>query len=377
MSGLYIHIPFCASKCSYCDFYSMPLKNRSLEFDYVNALINEFHLRESELNNKIDTIYIGGGTPSQLSINAITELIGRLKDDCGIDISSLSEFTIEANPEDVSQLWADTISTSGVNRVSIGIQSFNDAELRAVGRRHDAQQAVNAISRLRDAGITEISGDLIYGLPGQTTKSWEKSVSQILELRLPHISTYSLSYEPGTRLSAMLQTGKVNPVSDDEFALMYKYLIDNLRNNAYEHYEISNFSLPGHRAIHNSGYWNFSPYLGLGPGAHSFDGKKRRYNPSNLKKYIRSLIEMNPIFEEEVETDCDLINDYIITALRKSEGIDLKDMSAVVGKTSVDSLKRTAAPFISNGTIVCDDDRLRFTEESWLISDMALRELIQ
>lgn len=376
MSGLYIHIPFCASKCSYCDFYSMPLKSPSIAEEYVNAVINEFRMRKQELTDSISTVYIGGGTPSQLPAEAITSLIDRLTEQ-GLDMSTVTEFTIEANPEDITPQWAQAISATGANRVSIGIQSFDDTELRTVGRRHDAQRAIDAIDTLREAGITEISGDLIYGLPGQTAVSWEKSLDKILELNLPHISAYSLSYEPGTRLSAMLNSGKVKAVDEETSVTMYKSLITHMKESGYVHYEISNFSLPDHEAKHNSGYWKFTPYLGLGPGAHSFDGKIRRSNPWNLKKYIRELNSMRIIAEEEEEDECDLVNDYIITALRQSCGIDFDDMSRRVGSSPMEILRKAAKPFVNAGTLIDDGCRLRFPEEAWLISDMVLRDLLQ
>lgn len=376
MSGLYIHIPFCATKCSYCDFYSMPLKSLSTANDYIDAVINEFHLRKHELSDAVNTVYIGGGTPSQLPVESIARLVNSLGE-AGVDFSSVSEFTIEANPEDIDSRWARAIAATGADRVSIGIQSFNDEELRTVGRRHDAQRAIDAIATLRDAGITEISGDLIYGLPAQTLGSWEESLNKILELNLPHISAYSLSYEPGTRLSAMLSAGKIKAVDEDTSVAMYSSLIKRLRENGYIHYEISNFSLPGHEARHNSAYWNFTPYLGLGPGAHSFDGKTRRSNPWNLKKYIAALTAMESIADEETEDDDDLVNDYIITALRQASGIDFNAMSRRVGSRAVDTLHRAAAPFVKAGSLIDDGGSLRFTEEAWLISDMVLRDLLQ
>lgn len=377
MSGLYIHIPFCASKCSYCDFYSMPLKDEAIAMRYLDAALNEFRLRRDELTEPVNTIYIGGGTPSQLPAAALADFIDSLNADPLVDIDNLEEFTIEANPEDITAEWAKIVAASGINRVSIGIQSFIDNELKAVNRRHDAQRAIDAIAALRNAGIAEISGDLIYGLPGQTIDTWETSIDKMLELKLPHISAYSLSYEPGTRLSAMLQAGKIEPASEEDFIAMYGRLIQRLGEQGYDHYEISNFALPGHRAKHNSGYWEFTPYLGIGPGAHSFDGKTRRINPPSLKSYIESLSLMKPTCVEEVEERADLINDYIITGLRKAEGIDFNKMEESLGSHPVEALKKAAEKFVISGKLVSDSTSLRFTEESWLVSDMILCDLLQ
>ena len=377
MSGLYIHIPFCASKCSYCDFYSMPLKDGSVARQYLDAAIKEFRLRRDELTEPVKTIYIGGGTPSQLPAPALAGFIENLAEDPLVDIDKLDEFTIEANPEDITSEWVETIAKSGIDRVSIGIQSFNDNELKTVNRRHNAQKAVDAISLIRSAGISEISGDLIYGLPGQTIATWNDSLDRMLELKLPHISAYSLSYEPGTRLSAMLQAGKIEPTAEDLFIEMYETLIQRLGEAGYEHYEISNFALPGHRAKHNCGYWEFTPYLGIGPGAHSFDGKNRRNNPPSLKKYIETLSEMKTACVVESEDTSDLINDYIITALRKSEGIDFIKMEKALGNGPVEAIKKQARKFVASGQLIADSGTLRFTEKSWLVSDMILCDLLQ
>ncbi|MEZ3591908.1 MAG: radical SAM family heme chaperone HemW [Muribaculaceae bacterium] len=365
MAGLYVHIPFCRSKCAYCDFYSTPRMERMEE--YVDALIAEYALRRDEVGESFTTLYIGGGTPSALP----SPLLGRLLD--ALIRPGMEEITIEANPDDMTRTYARDISSMGVNRVSMGFQSMIDAELQSVGRRHTSRQSIEAVAALRDCGIGNISGDLIYGLPTQTPESWRQSVEAVMSMELPHLSAYSLSYEPGTRLSAMLTAGKIQELDDETCGEMYGILCKAAKSHGYEHYEISNLSRPGYRSRHNSSYWDYTPYLGLGCAAHSFDGSVRRYNPSNLKAYLDSITKRKSCYISEQETDTDRYNDYIITALRTSDGIDLGKMSRWFDPAQ---LMAAAKPFLERGTLRREDDRIYFPEEAWLISDGVLRELI-
>lgn len=368
MAGVYIHIPFCHSKCAYCDFYSIP--RQEAVSDYVYALLKEWDARHNELTDPITTVYLGGGTPSLLSpamLSAITSVFAT---------PDVKEFTIEANPEDITEQWAEHIIGSGINRVSLGIQSLIDRELSAVGRRHTAAEAVKAIETLRKTGITEISGDLIYGLPEQTVDTWRYSLDTLAALGLPHISAYSLSYEEGTRLHARLLAGKLQETDEDTVAAMYEYMTRTLDSARYEHYEISNFAKPGHRAQHNSSYWHFIPYLGLGPGAHSFDGKIRRVNKADLRGYISAMTTGSIFFTEEDESPADLLNDYIITGLRTMEGIDLNNMAAKFGQRQTVGFMNRCRPYIRNGSLTEHGTRICFDEASWLVSDGVLRELI-
>lgn len=365
MAGLYVHIPFCRSKCAYCDFYSTPRMERMEE--YVDAIASEYALRRDEIAEGFTTLYIGGGTPSALPVPLLRRLLDALIR------PEMEEITIEANPDDMTPAYARDIASMGVNRVSMGFQSMIDAELRAVGRRHDARQSIKAVAALRDYDIGNISGDLIYGLPSQTPESWRQSVETVMSMELPHLSAYSLSYEPGTRLSAMLAAGKIQELDDETCGQMYSFLCQAARAHGYEHYEISNFGRPGYRSRHNSSYWDYTPYLGLGCAAHSFDGNIRRYNPSNLKAYIDSITNGENCYIVESETDTDRYNDYLITALRTSDGIDLGKMSS---RFDPAQLIAAAKPFLDKGTLRRDGDRIYFPEEAWLISDGVLRELI-
>ena len=284
MAGIYVHIPFCASRCSYCDFFST-LKLADTGASYVEALLAEARLRHGELRGEaVKTLYMGGGTPSQLPLALLERFVGGLR---GIvDLSALEEFTIEANPDDVTPAWCAALPPLGVNRVSMGVQSFEDAILRSIGRRHTAAQAVGAVANLRGAGIDNISIDLIYGLPGQTVASWTDSVRQALDLHPQHISAYGLTYEQGTRLWHQRERGEVVEVPEEQCLEMCRILVNMLQAAGYEHYEISNFALPDYHSRHNSSYWNDTPYLGLGAAAHSYDGNVRRSNPCDLQLYI-------------------------------------------------------------------------------------------
>lgn len=369
MAGLYIHIPYCHSKCFYCDFYSTPnIENMS---QYIDVLLIELKLRIAEIKNNISTIYIGGGTPSILPIKLLQKIHYGLSE--FVDVQKLDEFTIEANPEDITPEWVKSINKLGINRVSMGIQSFDNCELRAINRRHSSEEAYTAIDILRQYGMTNISGDLIYGLPGQNIDSWKYSLDKLMSLRLPHFSAYLLSYEPGTRLYARLMAGKIKEASEELVSEMYQYLIAEAYNNGYDHYEISNFSISGKAAIHNSNYWKDLPYLGIGVSAHSFDGKTRKYNPSNIKKYISQLQQAKCVYEIEIEDANTRHNEYIIISLRTSKGIDLKFYQQHFGF----DIEKIAKPYIDSGQMILSDTHLAIAEKSMLISDRIMLDFIR
>lgn len=368
---LYIHVPFCHSKCAYCDFYSTPRKEWMEA--YTDALINEWRVRSETFDEGIDTLYFGGGTPSSLP----TALLKRIIDTLDLDTRLLREATIEANPEDVSPEWVRFIvNETPLRRISMGIQSFDDSELHTVGRRHTAARAIEATETLRAEGIANISCDLIYGLPGQDMKSWKRSLSTLTGLRPEHISAYLLSYEPGTRLFAMLDKGKIEETPDEVVEAMYTHLCEVTAKEGYRHYEISNFALPGQEAIHNSSYWDGSPYIGLGPGAHSWDGTKRSANPCNLKKYIEG--NGSGVNETEDETIENLFNDMLITRLRTARGISLDEISEKFGKKMAETFKKESTPMIEDGRLILTPDhRYVIPESQWLTSNSILLELIK
>lgn len=364
MAGLYVHVPFCHSKCAYCDFYSMPGRE-DLRLRYANALVKEFVARRQGYGD-FSTVYFGGGTPSILSdkeFGILSEMAPTMAE----------EFTIEVNPEDVTPANVEMWKRHGVNRVSMGVQSLCDEELRIVGRRHTAAQAVEAFYLLRSGGFKNISVDLIYGLPGQTIESWEHSLQSALRLDPEHISAYSLTYEPRTRLSAMLHKGEIAEVDEEVCASMYESLIEATAAAGFEHYEISNFGKPGRHSRHNSAYWNSTPYLGLGPGAHSFDGKNRYANPANLISYLNAIEAGKLPTEMEEESDADRFNDAVITALRTSDGL----LIDAVAEGRRRQLLKDAARHIGIGTLVRSGNRLVIPEEKWLLADSVMRDLLQ
>lgn len=363
MSGIYIHIPFCSAKCVYCDFYSMPRGNRTDEIErYSNAIVREYNARKDELNgSEVATVYFGGGTPSSLPVDHLTELIRLFHTD------SVKELTVEVNPEDVTSHLAEALIASGANRVSMGVQSMVDSELSLIGRRHSSDTVIEAYSHLRDAGFSNISLDLIYGLPGQQLDSWLYSLRTVLELRPEHLSAYALSYEPGTRLYAMLSTGKVKEATQELSEQMYMALCSLASEYGYEHYEIANFGKPGRHSLHNSSYWNLTPYLGLGPGAHSFDGSVRRYNPTNLRTYMTHTESSAIIDEENLD---ERVNDYVMTALRTSSGIDPKLTLQLFGQEIYDKICATALELIKKGRIITTTaGNFAIPEEKWLLAD--------
>ena len=375
MAGVYVHIPFCASRCSYCDFFST-LRLDEVGHDYVEALIAEARLRKAELNGKpVKTLYMGGGTPSQLPLPLLARLIDGLK--ATLDLNAVQEFTLEANPDDVTPEWCAAVRALGVNRVSMGVQSFQDAVLRLVGRRHTARQAIDAVASLRHAGIDNISIDLIYGLPGQTLETWAESVRQAVDLRPQHISAYGLTYEPGTRLWQQRECGEVVEASEDQYLDMYRVLVGLLQVAGYEHYEISNFALPGYRSRHNSSYWNETPYLGLGAAAHSYDGTMRRSNPADLCGYIRRITSGQPACQVEDLAWWERYDERVMLGLRTADGVDAHRLRSDFGDKAWAHFVSEARRHIDAGNMICTDDgRYILTSEGIVLSDSVMRDLM-
>lgn len=373
MAGLYLHIPFCKSKCAYCDFFSTPASQPVDE--YVDALVGELKLRMGEIPEEgIFTIYVGGGTPTSLSLTQMTRLCGGMRSvltDMGL-LNDVSEFTVEANPDDLSEELINDYKALGINRISIGIQTFEDEMLGFLGRRHSADDARRALDVLNRSGIN-YSADLIFGIPGQTIDNWRRQLRELLDFRPPHFSAYLLSYEPGTRLYAKLISGKVEEASEALACEMYEALTEEASARGYEHYEISNYALAGRRAKHNSNYWNGTPYLGLGVSAHSFDGTTRRFNPIVIKEYIQSVKCGQCCFEIEEEDEANRLNDVIITALRTNDGLDLAGLYDRFSKELVDEFAKNVN---KNKTLVTVGGNVRIPESDWLRADALLRDLI-
>ena len=382
MAGIYIHIPFCESRCIYCDFYS----TTSLKWkdDYVDALCKEMELRPAIQalgdNYPIETIYLGGGTPSQLSDGHLQQIFTKLKETYGDLFSKNMEITMECNPDDVTPDFCKTLGKLPVNRVSMGAQTFSDQRLQFLRRRHNTTEVKEAVSLLRKTGIENISIDLMFGFPKENIEDWKYDILQALQLGVEHISAYSLMYEEGTPLYKMLEQGKIEEIDEELSRNMYDTLVDMLTISGYEHYEISNFAKPGYCSRHNSSYWNETPYIGLGAAAHSYrrarnqSGKMevtRSWNINNIQQYINSIHQGILPSEKENLDLTTRYNDLITTALRTSNGIDLKKTEKEFGKSYLEKLLHEANNKIQRGLMKIDNKnyRLSLTREGIYISD--------
>ena len=375
MAGVYVHIPFCASRCSYCDFFST-LQLADAGTSYVEAAVAEARLRRGELcGAQIRTLYLGGGTPSQLPLPLLSRLIDGLRE--SLDPSDVEEFTVEANPDDVTPEWCAAVAALGVSRVSMGVQSFEDPILRLIGRRHTARQAMDAVANLREAGISNISIDLIFGLPGQTVASWTASVEQAIALKPQHISAYGLTYEEGTRLWHQREQGEVVEVPEEQCLEMYRILVDELQAAGYEHYEISNFALPGYYSRHNSSYWDDTPYLGLGAAAHSYDGKVRRWNPHDLRLYIDKVLAGELACELEELSRSERYDERVMLGLRTARGVDAERLHMDFDDEAWRYFIREAARHVETGNLrVTEDGRYVLTRDGIMLSDSIIRDLM-
>lgn len=362
MKGIYVHIPFCASRCHYCDFYSTTALNQRAA--YVEALEQEIELRCDEWREGVRTVYVGGGTPSQLPAATIVGLLQR------IGIERAEEITVELNPGDVDRAYLDTLRQGGVNRISMGVQSFHDERLRLIGRRHTAEQAIDAVKMIREAGFDNLSLDLIYGLPGQTMSEWEEDIDQLLALQPEHISTYCLQWEEGTQLTKMVEQGMVEPVDEEIEMAMYDRLSERLAQAGYEHYEVSNYALKGYRSRHNSSYWHDIPYVGLGAAAHSYDGHIRRWNIADLDRYIAQIKEAGKTgvlpYEFERLTDAEQYNERVMLSLRTIEGI----------KEEIVRDRRVIDRYIAEGMLVSENGRIRATQKGLHILNRIIEDII-
>ena len=374
MAGVYVHIPFCASRCSYCDFFST-LRREEMGDCYVEALLAEAALRRMELRGEaVKTLYVGGGTPSQLPLPLFVRLLDGLREGLGLD--TVEEFTVEANPDDVTSEWCAGMVSLGVNRVSMGVQSFQDDILRFIGRRHTARQAIEAVDRLHDAGINNVSIDLIYGLPGQTVESWSRSVDQAVALDPQHVSAYGLTYEEGTRLWHQRERGEVIEVPEEQCVEMYRILVDKLQAAGFEHYEISNFALPGFHSRHNSAYWDETPYLGLGAAAHSYDGVIRRYNPSDLKMYIDKVMSGETAYQQERLTRWERYDERVMLGLRTARGVDADVLRQEFGDEAWRHFVDVAERHMALGNLEKKASRYVLTRDGVMLSDSVVRDLM-
>ncbi len=391
MAGLYIHIPFCESRCIYCGFYSTT--SLKLRDAYVDALCKEMQLRplaqEIGTEECIRTIYLGGGTPSQLSGNQLIRLFDGIRKYKGSekrrakneetdshDLFDGMEITMECNPDDVTEDFCETLQRLPVNRISMGAQTFSDERLHFLHRRHNAEEVKTAVQRLRTIGIHNISIDLMFGFPGETLADWQSDIDQAISLDVEHISAYSLMYEEGTTLYRLLDRGNITEIDEELSRKMYETLIAKLTAAGYEHYEISNFAQPGFRSRHNNSYWNETPYIGLGAAAHSYDKATRSWNVDNIKEYIAQINLGKRPSDDETLTLETQYNDLITTALRTSDGINLALMRQKFGDQLARQLIQEAQKHIDRGNMKIKDGRLSLTREGLYISDDVMSDFM-
>lgn len=369
---LYLHIPFCRRRCVYCDFFSTT-GGAETRRRFVRALCAEIAARREESGSRaLQSIYFGGGTPSQLDAAEVADIFEAIRRN--YTLAPDAEITFEMNPDDAGRDYLAALQRAGVNRVSMGVQTFDDDLLRLLGRRHTASQAVDALRLAADGFGLSVSLDLIYGLPGQTADGWASDVAQALALPVGHLSAYALAYEAGTALWQMRRDGRVSE-ADEALALgMYDHLIDAATAAGFEHYEISNFALPGRRARHNSAYWAGQPYIGCGPGAHSFDGAVRRANLPDLDAYIARI--GTPPCESERLTPAERYNETVMTRLRTADGLPDAVLEAC-GAQRAAYFRRMAEPHLRAGRLAADAGVYRLTRAGLFTSDDLLADLME
>lgn len=368
-NSIYIHIPFCIRKCIYCDFLSIRYDD-NIARGYIAALINEFNLRK-ELSGEIRTIYIGGGTPTILSEHELTRLIQGLR--TSFTVSPDAEITIEANPGTIDKEKVAVLADAGVNRFSIGVQSFINRELQLLGRIHNSDDAVKAIDILRSSGIRNLSIDLIYGIPGQSFDDWEVNLSRAAEISPEHISAYELTPEKDTPLDELISQGTLEKPDEETIINMYFNTIDRFKKAGHRHYEISNYSKPGFECRHNLNYWNRGEYIGIGAGAHSFIRDKRIKNTHNIEQYIKSINDGTLAIDEDIEVSCeDALREFIFLGMRKTEGLNIKEFKEDLCL----DLEPAAQKLIANGLLESSLGFLRLTREGIVVSNAVITELM-
>lgn len=373
MAGIYIHIPFCKTLCSYCDFYH--IISQTDYKDFIDAIIKESALRREYLGNEtISTIYLGGGTPSVLSVNEIQTILENIKKLYTVEENC--EITIEMNPDDVAKDYLQALKGTNVNRVSLGIQSWRDADLKLLNRRHNAAQAVNALEETIKAGFQNVTIDLIYGIPGLTSQEWSSNLDFSFAFDIKHLSAYHLTIEPGTIFGKMKEKKVLSEIDEEESNTQFHLLIEKAESAGFVHYEISSFGKPGYFSVHNSNYWKQVNYIGLGPSAHSFNGYSRQWNVRDLRKYIKAVNSGSPFFEREELDKKTRFNEYIMTSLRTMWGIDLEYVERTFDKEGYDYIVNLAGKLIDYGMMKPDKKTLVLTNQGKMISDNIISELM-
>jgi len=373
MSGIYIHIPFCKKACTYCDFHF----STSMKYvdEMTDAICREIIQKKNRITDQVETIYLGGGTPSVLPSKHFEKIFNTITQN--FSVSSGAEITIEANPDDLDARKIAEMRQLPVNRFSIGIQSFFDDDLLWMNRAHSATEAETCIKRSQDAGFENLSIDLIYGYPLLSDSKWLRNINKAVEFNTPHISAYSLTVEPRTALASAIKKGKQIPINDEQSAAQFITLTEKLNEAGFEHYEISNYSKPGKYAVHNTNYWRGIPYLGIGPSAHGFDGLTRYLNLANNAQYL-NLIQQGKLAEEIEELSIfDRFNEYVMTALRTMWGVSLNKIEKDFGKFFLENMFKSMKVFTEREWLINDGEYLKLTAEGKLFADYIASELFQ
>ena len=374
MAGVYIHIPFCKQACHYCNFYFSTTfeKYRS---ELVAALVQEMKLKSLLFKGKeVESIYFGGGTPSLLIEEEFRTIFNGLKE--SFKIGKVEEVTIEANPDDVTVENLAIWQSYGINRISLGVQSFFEDDLEQMNRSHSSKQAHNAIKRIKESGIDNYSVDFMFALPLLSNEQLEKNLQIAIDYKVPHVSCYNLTIKEQTALMALIKKGKIEDLSEEKSIQQFKIVMNRLGSNRYHQYEISNYALEGYQSKHNSSYWYQKPYLGIGPSAHSFYESKRTFNISSISKYIKLLGEGKDYFEVEELTEKEFFNEFIMTRLRTSKGLDRRDLEIIFPKF-VDAFKEKTSNYLRGGQLAFFGDEYRLTPEGKLMADYITSEFFE
>jgi oxygen-independent coproporphyrinogen III oxidase len=372
LAGIYIHVPFCKQKCNYCNFH-FSTKQDNVE-DLVSGMIIELDQRKSYLKTKkIDSIYFGGGTPSIIDVKHIINIIEKIYS--LFDVKKTAEITMEFNPDDIKKEKLNKLRQAGINRLSIGIQSFNNEDLIFMNRSHNAKEGISSIKLAKECGFNNMSIDLIYGVQNQTDKTWKKNLNQMFELEIDHFSAYALTVEPDTKLNYLIKKKRVQPTSELKAENHFKILQEESLKMGYEQYEISNFCRKNKFAQHNTSYWKDKAYLGIGPSAHSYNGKSRRWNISNNLKYITLINNSEKYFDEEKLSPTQKYNEYTLTSLRTIWGVSLDYLENNFDQQIVSHFKKNARKWIDNKNIILEKNNVRLTNKGMLFADTISSDL--
>lgn len=374
MAGIYLHIPFCKQACYYCDFHFST--NQRYVKEMAEALCKELKLQKDYLQSEpIKTIYFGGGTPSLLTEEQLKWILDIIK--ANYHVANDPEITLEANPDDLTLEKLGSLYRIGINRLSIGIQSFNQDVLKYLNRAHDHGQALRCFENARKAGFNNISIDMIYAIPADSHDNWHRDLDQALELQPEHISSYSLTIEPKTTFGNWLRKGNMPPIDEEFSASQFEILMERLARAGYEQYEVSNFCKPGYYSRHNSGYWKQEKYLGIGPSAHSYDGVNRRFNLSNNPKYMKAIAESEIPYEEDILTDADRINEYLLTTLRTKWGANLRKMAQEWKYDLLNEQEKYLEHLFAKNYAIVADNHLKLTRSGFLLADKISSDLFK